>query len=279
MRRLDELAQRMNKTRSDVIRDLINRFDEALKQEVEKERRKWMAIGIVSALESAILDPELMLRFVRRNVDILGYLDFIIGMVRVRNRVVLFSHHDRIGNQLLQLVMAKLEEDVRREEVEIEREEENDEEVGVGKATPVRIRVSGAARPNTIRVALVPSKYKLLINNKATPPIARPTAATAVGKPVVSNGEGAAKAAVAAAVPENQKLAAAPPISTNPANSQTKDSGPQASAGGGGMDLVRPADQGLMGSPRGDFVFALIANSYHKHRDKLLRLIESITGD
>lgn len=37
LRKLDELAERMNKTRSDVVRDLIGKFDELLKQEVEKE--------------------------------------------------------------------------------------------------------------------------------------------------------------------------------------------------------------------------------------------------
>lgn len=52
LQRLDELARRMNKTRSDIIRELIARFDEALKQEVDREGRRWFALGFVSALES-----------------------------------------------------------------------------------------------------------------------------------------------------------------------------------------------------------------------------------
>nr|MCG2880747.1 ribbon-helix-helix protein, CopG family [Vulcanisaeta sp.] len=183
LRRLDELTQRMNKTRSDVIRDLINNFDEALRQEVEKERRKWMAIGFVGALESAVLDPEVVLRFVRRNVDVLGYPDFIIGMVRVRNRVVLISHHDKIGNQLLQLVRSKVEEDVRREEAEIEREGEDEEDSEGGGGALVSIRVSRPARPNTVRVAPVATNHKLVSSNRAMPPTVRLTATSTVGRP------------------------------------------------------------------------------------------------
>jgi predicted transcriptional regulator len=160
--KLDELARRMNKTRSDVIRDLISRFDEALREEVEKERRKWMAIGFVGALESAILDPEVIMRFVRRNVDILGFPDFLVGMVRVKNRVVLFSHHDRIGSQLLNLVRAKIEEEVRREEMEIEQEDGEDEEVNVGRIMPVYIRASRPVKPNTVHAVPVTAKLSTI---------------------------------------------------------------------------------------------------------------------
>jgi hypothetical protein len=280
LRRLDELAQRMGKTRSDVIRDLINRFDEALRGEVERERGRWMLIGFTAALEEVILDPTLMLRFVRRNVDVLGFPDFLIGMVKVRNRVVVFSHHDKIGHQLLQQVRSKLEEEVRREEAEIEREEVEDEDSEGGRAAPMRIRASRPAGPDTIRVAPVATKYRIMISNRSGTHIPKPTAANTVGRPIISNGGGSAKSTAAASVSKNQKAGSTGiPTSTAPADSQPKDSGPRVSADGGGANSVRPVDQGLMGSPRGDFVFALIANSYHKHRDKLLRLMGSIAGD
>jgi hypothetical protein len=203
--RLDDLAQRMNKTRSDVIRDLVNRFDEVLRQEVEKERKKWMMIGFVGALESVILDPEVILRFVRRNVDVLGYPDFLIGMVRVRNRVVVLSHHDKVGNQLLQLVRAKVENEVRREEAEIEREEDDEGDVGGDRLAPAYTLVHRGVLPRTPHVAPVATKHKLVSSNKAIPPTAKPTAISTVGKSVVSGGGGNAKPAGTATVPKNQK--------------------------------------------------------------------------
>jgi hypothetical protein len=207
IRKLDELAQRMGKTRSDAIRDLISKFDEALRQEVEKDRRKWMAIGFVGALEFAILDPTLILRFVRRNVDILGYPDFLIGMVKVKNRVVVFSHHDKLGHQLLQLVRSKLEDEVRREEAEIEREEDEGEEVSVGGTTQVRIPVSRPIKPSVSHVTPASTKYKLVITNRAAPPIVRSIAVAATGKSAVSGGGGDAKAASNTSVSENKKSA------------------------------------------------------------------------
>jgi histone deacetylase complex regulatory component SIN3 len=135
-------------------------------------------------------------------------------------------------------------------------------------------------RPNTIRVAPVPSRYKLLINNKATPPIARPTAANTVGRSIISNGGGSAKSTATASVSKNQKAGSTGiPTSTAPADSQPKDSAPQASAGGGGMDPVRPVGQVSMDRSVGDFAFALVANLYHKRRESLLRFIEALEGD
>jgi len=279
LRRLDELAQRMGRTRSDVVRDLINRFDELLKQEVERERKKWVAIGFVGALESAILEPTLVLRFVRRNVDVLGYPDFIIGMVRVKNRVVFFSHQDKVGHQLLQLVRAKIEEEVRKEEMEIERERGEDEDSEGGRATPVRIRVSRPVRPNTMHAIPVAAGYKPMSNNMAVAHTARPAATAAAGRPGSSGGSGGAKATVATTVPENQKLAGTGlPISTNPAISQPRDSGPQASTGSGGANSVRPGGGGSMGKPAGDFAVSLITNLYHKYRNALLKAVEEVMG-
>jgi len=279
LQRLDELTQRMNKTRSDVIRDLISRFDEVLKQEVEKEQRRWMTIGFIAALESEILDPEVVLRFVRRNVDVLGYPDFVIGMVRVRNRVVLFSHHDRIGNQLLQQVRAKVEEDVRKEEEEIEREGGEDEEDNVDRAMPVRIRASRPARPNTVRAIPVAAKYKLISNNKGAPPTVKPTATSTVGRVTTNNGGGAAKAAGAATVPENKKLVATGiPATNNSAASQVEGSNPQASVKGGATGPSGPVEETPVGKPAGDFVLSLVTHSYHKYRSELLRLVESVIG-
>jgi len=280
LRRLDELAQRMGRTRSDVIRDLIAKFDETLREEVEKERRKWVTVGFVSALELAITDPGIVLRFVRRNVDILGFPDFLIGMVRVRNHVVLFSHHDRTGGQLLQLIRSRIEEEIRREEAEIEREEDEGEEVGDGKATPVRIRVSGGDRPNTIRVAPVPSKYKLLINNKATPPIARPTATSAVGRHASNGGGSGAKAAVNTTVPEKQKLVTpSPPAVNKSPTPQVENSNSQVGTNDNSRDTQSPVGQAVNHGPAGDFVVSLITNLYHKHRNELLRAVEAVMGD
>jgi predicted transcriptional regulator len=279
LRRLDELSQRMGRMRSDVIRDLISKFDEVLRQEVEKERKRWMAMGFTAALEEAILDPTLILRFVRRNVDVLGYPDFLIGMVRVRNRVLLFSHQDKIGNRLLSLVRAKIEEEVRREEAEIEREEDEGEDVGVSKATQVRIPASRPVRPNTIRVAPVATKHKLVSSNKAILPTAKPTAISTVGRVTTNNGGGAAKAVVATSMPEKQKLvAASQPNTGNPVNSQPRNPNPQANADGSGKDAQKPAGQGANHGLSGDFVVSLITNLYHKHRDALLKAVEDVMG-
>jgi predicted transcriptional regulator len=280
LRRLDELAQRMGVTRSDVIRSLVNNFDEALKQEVDRERKRWMAIGFVGALESAILDPEVIVRFVRRNVDVLGYPDFLIGMVRVRNRVVVFSHHDKIGSQLLSLVRSRVEEDVKREEAEIEQEDDGDEDSEAGRATPMRIRASGPVKPNTVRVAPVVTNHKLVSSNKAMPPILRSIAARAVDRVVANNGGRGTKVAGVAAVPENKKLVVTGiPATNNSAAPQIEGSNPQAVVGTNPGGPAGPVDGGSMDKPAGDFVFALVANLYHKHRDKLLKLVESRVGD
>lgn len=204
LHKLDELAQRMGLTRSDVVRSLISRFDEALRQEVERERKRWIMIGFVSALELAILDPEVMLRFIRRNVDVLGFPDFLIGMTRVRNRVVVFSHHDKVGHQLLRLVKDRVEEEVRREEAEIEREGDEGEDVGDGRATQVRIPVSRPIKPSAPHAASGAHRYKILVSSKSSSPIARPTAAGVVGKSAVSGGGGDAKATANASIPEKQ---------------------------------------------------------------------------
>jgi Arc/MetJ-type ribon-helix-helix transcriptional regulator len=280
LRRLDELVQRMGKTRSDVIRDLISRFDEALREEVEKERRKWMTIGFVGALESAILDPEVILRFVRRNVDILGFPDFLVGMVRVKNRVVLFSHHDRIGSQLLNLVRSKVEEDIKREEAELMQEDDGDEDTGGGKAASAHVRIRGPIKPGTPHAIPGTHRYEVLINSRATAPILRSIATGAMNKATANNGGGGTKAAGVASVSKNQKSGSTGiPTSTAPADSQPKGSGPQANAGGGDMDPVGPVGQVSMDRPVGDFAFALVANLYHKHRENLLRLMEALGGD
>jgi len=279
LRRLDELAQRMNKTRSDVIRDLINNFDEVLKQEVEKERKRWMLIGFTAALEEAILDPTLILRFVRKNVDVLGYPDFLVGMVRVRNRIVVFSHQDRVGSQLLQLVRGRVEEEVRKEEMEIEREKDEDKEVGDGRSVSAYVIVHRGVSPRTPHVTPVSTKYKLMITNRANPPITRSAAVAAASRSGGSGGSGDAKAATTATAPENKRLVATGiPATNNSAGSRVGDSNSQASAGGGGMDPVRPVGGGSAEKPAGDFVFALITNLYHKHRDALLKLVGSVVG-
>jgi hypothetical protein len=154
--------------------------------------------------------------------------------------------------------------------MEIEREGGEDEDSEGGRATPVRIRVSRPVRPNTIRAALVATNHKLVSSNRAMPPTVKPTATSTVGRPVVGNGGGSAKAAVAASVSKNQKSGSTGILTThNSATTQAKGSGPQASAGGGGLDPV----------PAGDFIMALITHSYHKHRNKLLNLIEALEGD
>jgi Arc/MetJ-type ribon-helix-helix transcriptional regulator len=280
LRRLDELAQRMGRTRSDVIRDLITKFDEALRQEVERESKKWLAMGFVSALESEILNPELILRFVRRNVDILGFPDFLIGMVRVRNRIVAFSHHDRVGHQLLQLVKDRVEEEVRREEMEIEQEDDGGEEVGEGRAARARTTASRPGRSNTIRVAPVATKYRIMISNRSGAHIPRLTAVATAGKPASNGGGSGAKAAGAVSVSKNQKSGSAGiPTSTAPADSQPKGSNPQTNAGGSNPNPAGPVGQVSMDRPVGDFAFALVANLYHKRRESLLRLIEGMAGD
>jgi len=275
--KLDELAQRMNKTRSDVIRDLINRFDELLKQEVEKEQRKWMMIGFVGALESIILDPTLVLRFVRRNVDVLGYPDFLVGMVKVKNRVVIFSHHDRTGHQLLQLVKDRVEDEVRREEAEIEQEGGEDEDSEDDRAMPVYIRASKPVRPSAIRMAPAVTNHKLVSSNKAMPPILRSIAARAVDRVVANNGGRGTKVAGVAAVPENKKLVATGiPATNNSAAPQVEGSNSQASVGTNPESPAGHVGQESMDGPAGDFVFALVVNLYHKHRSELLRLIEGM---
>jgi Arc/MetJ-type ribon-helix-helix transcriptional regulator len=276
LRRLDELAQRMGRTRSDVIRDLIARFDEMLREEVEKERRRWMMIGFVAALESEILDPEVVLRFVRRNVDVLGFPDFIIGMVRVRNRVVLFSHHDKIGSQLLSLVRSRIEDEVRREEAEIEREEDEDSEGG--GATPVRIRVSRPIKPSAPHAVPGPHRYKILVSSRNALPAARPTAVAAAGRPG-GGGSGGAETTANASVAENQKLASTGlPIAGDSTGLQTRNPNSQATTNGGGLVLARPVGQGANHGPAGDFIMALITNLYHKRRESLLRFIEGMAG-
>lgn len=280
LRRLDELAQRMGKTRSDVVRDLINRFDEVLHQEVERERKKWLAIGFVSALESAIVDPEVVLRFVRRNVDALGYPDFIIGMIKVKNRVVVFSHHDKVGSQLLGLVRARVEEDVRREEAEIEREEDDEEDVSGDRPAPAYVPVHRAAPSRTPHAIPVATKYKLVITNRAAPPIAGPTTANTVGRSVINNGGGSAKSTVATPVPKDQKAGSTSiPTINNLATTQAKAPNPQASADGSGKGVSSPVGQGANHGLSGDFVLSLVTHSYHKYRNELLRAVESVMGD
>ena len=279
LRRLDELAQRMGVTRSDVIRSLVNNFEEALRREVDREGKRWFALGFVAALESAILDPELVLRFIRRNVDILGFPDFVIGMVKVRNRIMLFSHHDRIGSQLLNLVRSRIEEDVKREEAEIEQEDDGDEDTGGGKAASVHVHIRGPIKPGTPHAAPASTKYKLVITNRAAPAIVRPTAVATVNRSVVSGGGGDAKATANTTVPEKKKSAATSiPATNNSAAPQVEGSNPQASGEGGAIGPSGPVEQTPVGGRGGDFVLALITNLYHKHREALLRAVEGIAG-
>jgi Arc/MetJ-type ribon-helix-helix transcriptional regulator len=299
LRRLDELAERMGKTRSDAIRDLINKFDETLKQEVEKERRRWMLIGFVSALEEAILDPELVLRFIRKNVDILGYPDFLIGMTKVRNRVVVFSHHDKVGDQLLRLVRAKIEEEVKREEMEIEQEEGEDEGGGGVKAIQVRIPVSKPIKPSAPHAAPGSHRYKILVSSRNAPAVGRTTAVAVANRSGSGSGSGGAEATANTSVVEKQKLASTGlPIAGDSTGSQTRNTNSRAVANGGDLGLARPVGQGLedrrgggsgrdMPSPvgqganhglSGDFVVSLITNLYHKHRDALLKAVEDVMG-
>jgi hypothetical protein len=44
------------------------------------------------------------------------------------------------------------------------------------------------------------------------------------------------------------------------------------------MDPIRPVGGRSMEKPAGDFVFALITNLYHKHRDALLKAVEGVMG-
>jgi hypothetical protein len=238
-----------------------------------------MMTGFVGALEEAILDPTLILRFVRRNVDVLGYPDFLIGMIRVRNRVLLFSHHDKIGNQLLQLVRSKVEEDVRREETEIEREEDEDEEVGVSRPTPVHVRIRGPTRPGTPHAIPGTHRYEVLINSRATAPILRSIAARAVDRVAANNGGKGTKVAGVAAVPENKKSGnTGIPTTQNSATTQAKAPNPQTSGSGSGKNTPNPVGQGANHGLSGDFVLSLITHSYHKYRSELLRLVESVIG-
>jgi len=277
LRRLDELAQRMGRTRSDVIRDLITKFDEALRQEVERERKRWITMGFVAALELAILDPEVILRFVRKNVDILGFPDFLIGMTKVRNRVVLFSHQDKIGSQLLNLVRARIEEEVRREEMEIEQEDGEDEEVNVGKATPMHIRASRPVRPNTVHAVPVAAKYKLVTTNRAALPVAKPTAASVVGKPVNSNKGGGARSTASTTAPDSKRLAGERlAAGADSLNAQSTSSTPRVSANDNSKGVPNPVGQEINHGLSGDFIITLVTQSYHKHRDRLLKLIEDM---
>jgi Arc/MetJ-type ribon-helix-helix transcriptional regulator len=274
LRRLDELAQRMGKTRSDVIRDLINRFNETLREEVEKEKKKCFTMGVVSALESIILDPTLMLRFVRRNVDILGFPDFLIGMVRVKNRVVFFSHQDKIGHQLLQLVRSKIEDEVRREEAEIEREEGGDEDSEGSRATPMRIRVGRPVKPGFVSAAPVVTNHKLVSNNGAISPAAKPAAPAMVGRLVSGNGGSGAKSTASTTAPGSKKLASEEvTASAGSPNAQPIPPNQRASTNDNSKDMQNPAGQGINHGLSGDFVIALVTQSYHKHRDRLLKLI------
>jgi predicted transcriptional regulator len=279
LRRLDELSQRMGKIRSDVIRSLINDFNEALRQEAEREKKRWVAMGFVGALESIILDPTLVLRFVRKNVDVLSYPDFIIGMVRVKNRVVFFSHQDKVGHQLLQLVRPKVEEDVRREEAEIEREEDEDEEAGGAKPIPTHPRVKVPIKPGTPHAVPGAHRYKVLVNSRGASPVAKPIAANTVGRLVNNDGEGGAKSTASTTAPDPKKLAGEKLAGAGSPNAQPISPTQRASTNGSGKDVSNPVGQGINHELNGDFVFALIANSYHKHRDRLLKLMESIAGD
>jgi len=267
----------MNKTRSDIIRELINNFDEALRREIERERKRWMAIGFVGALEGIVLDPTLILRFVRRNVDVLGYPDFLIGMVRVRNRVIVFSHQDRVGSQLLSQVRSRVEEEVRREEAEIEQEDDGDEDTGGGKAASVHVHIRGPIKPGTPHAAPASTKYKLVITNRAAPAIVRSIAVAATGKSAVSGGGGDAKATSNTSVSENKKSAIlSQPAVNKPPTPQVEGSNPQAGADGSGKHAQKPAGQGITHELAGDFVLSLVTQSYHKHRDRLLKLIEDM---
>jgi hypothetical protein len=280
LRKLDELTQRMNKTRSDVIRDLISRFDEVLKQEVEKERKRWIMIGFMSALEEAILDPELVLRFIRKNVDILGYPDFLIGMTRVRNRVVVFSHHDKVGDQLLRLVRAKIEEEVKREEMEIEQEDVEGEGADGGGSPHVRVRVGRPIKPSAPHAAPGSHRYKILVSSRSAPPVGRTTAVAAAGRSVVSGRSGNAEITANTTVPEKQKVAESNLSTTaDLVGSEAKASNPQASVKGGATGPSGPVEQTPVGGRGGDFILALITNLYHKHREALLKAVEDMMGD
>jgi hypothetical protein len=277
LHKLDELAQRMGLTRSDVIRSLIARFDETLREEVEKEKKKWLAIGFTAALESAIIDPELVLRFVRRNVDILGFPDFLVGMVKVKNRVVLFSHHDRAGSQLLQLIRSRIEEEIRREEAEIEREGDEDEDTGGAGASKMPVVIRRGAHQRTPRAIPEVIKHKLVTSGRAAPPILRSIAVAATGKSAVSGGRDNAKAASNASVAEKQKSATLSPLAVDKSPTpQVEGSNPQAGADGSGKDVPNPVGQGANHGLSGDFIITLVTQSYHKHRDRLLKLIEDM---
>jgi hypothetical protein len=100
------------------------------------------------------------------------------------------------------------------------------------------------------------------------------------GKPVASGGGGGAKAAVSTIVPEKQKPATTGyPTIGNSATTQVKDPNPQASGNGSDRDVPNIVGQAPMNKPVGDFVMALITQAYHKHRNKLINLIEALGGD
>jgi hypothetical protein len=269
----------MGVTRSDVIRSLVNNFEEALRQEVGREGRRWFALGFVAALESVILDPKVILRFVRRNVDVLGYPDFLIGMVRVRNRIVVFSHQDRVGSQLLQLVRGRVEEDVRREEAEIEREEDEEEEAGGAKPIPTHPRVKVPIKPGTPHAVPGAHRYKVLVNSRGAPPVAKPIAANTVGRLVNNDGEGGAKSTASTTAPDSKKLAGERLAGADSLNAQSTSSTPRVSANDNSKDVPSPVGRVSTHGLAGDFAFALVAQSYHKHRDRLLKLIGDVVGD
>jgi hypothetical protein len=236
-----------------------------------------MMTGFVGALEEAILDPEVVLRFIRRNVDVLGYPDFLIGMIKVRNRVVVFSHHDKIGHQLLQQVKSKVEEEIREEEAEIEQEDDGDEDTGGGKAASVHVHIRGPIKPGTPHAAPASTKYKLVITNRAAPPIVRSIAVVATGKSAASGGGGDAKAASNTSVSESKKSAIlSQPAVNKPPTPQVEGSNPQAGVVASPGGPARHVDGEPVDRPTGDFAFALVANLYHKHRSELLRLIEDM---
>jgi hypothetical protein len=178
-------------------------------------------------------------------------------------------------------VRSKVEDEVKREEMEIEQEEGDDEEVGGNGAMTARPHVKGPTKLSTVRAVPGIPRYKLVISsNKSATPIPKPTATTTVGRSVSNGGGGSARATVAASVPENQKLVAAnSPNAGNPADSQVRGSNPQTNAGGSNPNPAGPVGQESMDRRGGDFIIALITQSYHKHRDKLLKLMESIAGD
>jgi hypothetical protein len=201
-------------------------------------------------------------------------------MVRVRNRIVVFSHQDRFGRQLRLLVRGRVEEDIKREEAEIEREEDGGDDEGSGVAMTARLHVKGPTKLSAVRAAPGIPRYKIVISNKSVAAIPKPTATTTMGRPVVGNGGRGTKAAGTAAVPENKKSGSTGmPAVNNSVGSGAGGSNPQANANAGGVNLAGPNGQAPTDRPVGDFAFALVANLYHKRRESLLRFIEALGGD